>query len=117
LRRRPPASAGASLRFTVESPLPKPLEIPRGTRVTLKRSGAAADAPVFVTAKNAALKAGESSIDIPARHGELVSGELLGKGTGKPGQTVTVLRAPVVAPTGDGLDLIVGIEATAEELG
>src|SRR6185436_8301190 len=116
LRRRAPASAGVLLRFSVESALDRPLEIPRGTRVTLKRSGAAAEAPVFVTARNATLKAGETTVDLQARHGEFVVGELLGKGTGKPGQSVGVLRGPIVAPTGDGLDLIVGVEAGAEEM-
>ncbi len=117
VRRRPPASAGAVLRFSVESPLAKPLDIPRGTRVTLKRSGGTGEAPVFVTAKSATLKAGESAVEIPARHGELVAGELLGKGTGKPGLTLSTLRPPIAAPTGDGLDLLVGVEATPEEAG
>jgi hypothetical protein len=117
LRRRAPASAGVVLRFSIESALARPLDIPRGTRVTLKRSGAATEAPVFVTARNATLKAGETTLEIQARHGELVSGELLGKGTGKPGQSVSALGAPIVAPTGDGLDLIVGVEASPQELG
>ncbi len=117
LRRRPPASAGTILRFSIESPLGKPVEIPRGTRVTLKRTGSAAEAPVFVTARGATLKAGDTTIDVPARHGELVVGELLGKGSGKPGQSVAALRAPIVAPTGDGLDLVVGVEAGPDELG
>jgi hypothetical protein len=80
------------------------------------RSGSQTEAPVFVTSKSATLQAGAASIDVSARHGELVAGELLGKGNGKPGQSVTALRPPIVAPTGDGLDLVVGVEATPDEL-
>ena len=53
---------------------------------------------------------------VPALHGELVDGELAGQGDGRPGQTVSVRRPPVIAATGDGLDLVVGVEARPEEL-
>jgi hypothetical protein len=116
LKRQPPAAAGAVLRFSVESPLVQPVEIPRGTRVTLRRSGSGSESPVFTTAKSATLRPGQTAVEIQAHHVELVSGELVGKGTGKPGQSVTALRPPIVSPLSDGLDLIVGVEAADGEL-
>jgi len=116
LRRQPPAAAGVKLVFSVESPLEKPIDIPRGTRVTLKRSCGASEPPVFAIVKATTLAAGKSSVEVPAYHVELASGELVDRGTGKPGQSVTAARAPIVAPLGEGLDLVVGTEAAEGEL-
>jgi hypothetical protein len=116
LQRQPPAAAGVKLVFSVESPLEKPVEIPRGTRATLKRAGGAGEPPVFATVKAETLPAGARSVEVQAFHVELVSGELAGRGTGKPGLSVTAQRVPIVSPLGEGLDLVVGTEAVEGEL-
>ena len=52
-----------------------------------------------------------------AYHCEQVEAELAGTtGTGLPGLYVTARRPPIIAPTGDGLDLIVGVETPPGEL-
>ena len=115
---QPPAAARVELRFAVERAGQTDVEIPRGTRVAAGRAGGGAgqEPPVFVTVRRAVLPAGETAVTVPALHGELVDGELAGQGDGRPGQTVGVRRPPVIAATGDGLDLVVGVEARPDEL-
>ncbi len=113
VRLEPPASASVVLRFTRASH-DGDLRIPRGTRVTTGRGGS--DAPVFVTADDLLLASGEATGEVLAHHGETVDGELLGRSTGGPGQSFTVGRAPISLPTGDDLDLVVGIETEPHEI-
>jgi len=47
---------------------------------------------------------------------EFIEAELVGKGTGAAGLSVKVTRVPIVASTSADLEILVGIEATAEEL-
>jgi len=114
---RPPAAAAVTLRLQVDPASDQPIEVPQGTRVAANRPAAGGEPPVFVTAKAATIPAGAGSVEVLAHHCDLIQGELAGVGTGQPGQTVTAQRPPVVAPTGDELDLIVGVESTAAELG
>jgi hypothetical protein len=116
VRLQPPAAAAATLRFSVDAAPGQPLEIPRGTRVTLKRSGGVGEGPVFVTTRDAAIAPGQSAVEVPSLHAEIVSGELAGLGTGLPGQSVDARRTPLVAPTGTELDLVVAVEAVEDEL-
>ncbi len=116
VRLYPPAAAGVTLRFSRHSGSDRALDIPRGTRVTTNRTDAAGEAPVFTTARPVTLEAGASSVDVPAYQCDLVEGELAGVGTGLPGLVVAARRPPIVAPTGDDLDLIVGVETTRDEL-
>jgi hypothetical protein len=106
----PPSAASTYLRFYREQPATSPVDVPRGTRVTLGRESADSDAPIFVTASVATIGAGETEVRVLAHHADLVEGELAGTGTGRPGQTVVARRPPIVSPTGDDLDLVVGIE-------
>jgi hypothetical protein len=119
VRMHPPAAAGAALTFTRAKPDPKgPIEIPRGTQVTLERPGAGAPPPVFVTTAPAGIAAGRPAVSgVVALNCDLVDAELLGSGTGAAGLFVTLRRPPVIAPTADGLDLVVGVEANPAELG
>lgn len=112
----PPAAARASLVFSLARAQEEPFTIPAGTRVTVGRwSGG--DPPVFCTAEGTVIKPGTTVSDpITAYHCTAVNGELAGTGTGLPGQWVKAAQAPIVAPTGDDLDLVVGVEATEEEL-
>jgi hypothetical protein len=111
----PPSAATAPLRFSLSRPQSAMVEIPRGVRVTIGRAGAN-DAPVFITTRAVRIEPGGQSAEAPACHCELIEGELIGVGNGMPGQTFTVARPPIIAPTGDDLDLIVGVEALPQEL-
>ncbi|MDQ0373843.1 baseplate J/gp47 family protein [Cellulomonas humilata] len=114
VRLEPPASASVVLTFSSATPVTTETTIPRGTRVTAPRGGSGG--PVFVTADDAVLRPGEREVDVLANHGEAVAGELVGHGTGAPGQVVRVARPPITLPTGDDFDLVVAVEATAEEI-
>ena len=112
----PPCAAVTTLRFSLKEPRPRPVEIPRGTQVAAERAAADGEPPAFVTAETARIEAGATSVDVRAYHCEWIEAELLGTASGFPGGVVSVKRTPIVAPTGDGLDLVVGVEATAQEL-
>lgn len=114
VRLEPPASASVVLTFSTAAPATAALTVPRGTRVTAPRGGSGG--PVFVTSADAVLRAGEREVDVLAHHGEAVAGELVGRGTGGPGQAVRVARPPITLPTGDDFDLVVAVEAAPEEL-
>ncbi len=114
VRLQPPASASAELTFRRTTQAGSRVLVPRGTRVATGRGGA--DGPVFVTALDLALEAGQREARVVAHHGETVAGELVGRGTGAPGQSVRVSRAPITLPTGDDLDLVVGVEVDPDEL-
>ncbi len=104
----PPAAATVQLQFSRSGPGSGEIAIPQGTRVT------AAGGMSFTTAAPALLRA--PSISVLAYHGEEVESELVGKGTGVAGLEVSVRRPPIVAPMGDALELIVGVEATSAEI-
>ena len=112
----PPSAATVTLRFSLSRPQNEPAEIPRSACVTIGRAAGANEAPVFVTTRAVRIEPGGQSVEAPACHCELIEGELLGIGAGEPGQTFTVARPPIIAPAGDDLDLIVGVEALPQEL-
>ena len=111
----PPAAANVMLRFTAARPAEGDIEILRGTRVTVGRSSSG-EPPVFVTSQTVTIPTGETEVDVLAHHCDLLEGELIGKGTGLPGLTLMVKQPPIVAPTGDELDLIIGVAAESGEL-
>ncbi len=113
---QPPDAASVTLQFTLTRPQQHKLEIPRGTRVASSRSDASAEAPVFTTMEAISIAPGSTQVEVLARHCELIEGELVGYGTGMPGLTVTVSRPPIISPTGDELDLVVGVETSPDEL-
>jgi hypothetical protein len=115
VRLQPPAAASAQLRFTRSRPGPEAIEIPRGTRVSLSRPLSGGEAPVFTTARPVTLPAAASQVEVLAYQCELVEGELVGIGTSLPGQIVQARRPPIIAPTGEELDLVVGVEAAPDE--
>jgi len=117
VRLYPPAAAGVSLRLRLTRPQNRPVEIPKGTRVTTGRSDTGAEPPVFTTAETVVFEPGATEKEVFALHCDLIEAELMGVGTGLPGLTVNVSRSPIITPTGDQLDLVVGVEATAEEIG
>jgi hypothetical protein len=102
----PPAAAWTDLAFTRVGEGSERLAIPAGTRVSAARAG---DGPVeFTITASAAIPAGESEVTVRAHHCDLVSGELLGTGTGAPGQVFQTRRAPVVITT-DPDDVVLAV--------
>ncbi len=112
---QPPAAASVSLRFSRSRTTDHAIEIPRGTRVAANRQESGGEQVTVVTARTVTLAAGETSVEVLAHHCELVEGELAGVGTGLPGLSIAAQRAPIVAPTGSELDLVVGVQVTQEE--
>ncbi|MBI5667950.1 MAG: putative baseplate assembly protein [Chloroflexi bacterium] len=108
----PPAAASVVLRFSRARAGTRAIEIPRGRRVTLNRTDSKSEPPVFVTAHDAVIPANEPFVDVLAHHCDWIEAELVGKGTGLPGLSVTVRRPPIVAE----LDLTVAVEAAPGEL-
>lgn len=117
VRFHPPTAAHVILRFSRPVATQRAVDIPRGTRVTLSRPIGGAEPPVFVTLRTVTIPAGATEVETTAYHCDLVEAELAGLGTGLPRQSVTARRPPIIAPTGDELDLVVGVEALPDELG
>ncbi|WP_428262854.1 putative baseplate assembly protein [Haliangium sp.] len=130
---QPPASAAVSLRFYLDQPAERDIEIPLGTRVTSSRPSAGAEPVVFVTDYPAVIAHDHSEVEVRAHACEWVEAELLGWGTGEPGLSLTVQRPPIIArvsggegaaaplgATGDGLgnalDLVIAVETPSEAL-
>ena len=105
----PPAAAVANVRFTRKKDAKGAIELPAGTRI--KAGGAGT---TFVLAQAVKMAAGEDSVEARALHCEVVEGERLGLSTGVPGQIYKLARAPVIANPGDGLDIIIGVEADGD---
>lgn len=101
----PPAAAVATVRFTRKDDVTGVLEIPAGTRI--KAGGADV---AFVLTQAVRIDKDDDDAEGRAIHCDLVEGELLGKSDGRPGQVFRLRRAPVIAETGDGLDLVIGVE-------
>lgn len=118
VRLMPPVSASAELVFKRSQESDRSIEIPFGTRVAVERPGDDGEPVVFVTSRLVTLGEGRDEIRVPALHGELVTAELLGHGTGLPGQTLRVRRPPITAPAALlENDLVVAVEVEPEELG
>ena len=95
----PPVAASVTLTFKLRCAREKPVEIPRGTRVTLGRAGGNEAPPVFVVLKGVSIPAGKTRVDAVAYHCELIEGEDAGKGSGIPGFSITARHPPIVAAT------------------
>lgn len=113
---QPPAAAQARLEFKLERPAADTVVIPRGTRVAAKRAGVGDTPPNFTTGQEVRIEKGVASNSVIAYHCDLVDAEHAGQGNGRPGQQITLQHPPVIARTGDDLDLVVGVEAVEAEL-
>lgn len=107
---RPPAAAAATLTFTRTEGNAR-ITIPAGARIATSDGSV-----IFVVTQAAVLEADQKTVDAPALQCETNEAESVGAGTGAPGQSVQVRRPPIIAPSGDGLDLIVGVEADSGDL-
>ncbi len=112
---QPPAAAAVDLTFSRTRAAAQPLAIPRGTRVTVGRGGGE-ELPVFTTAEAAEIPANATEVTVKAYHCDQVEAELAGWGNGLGGQSVQLRRPPIIADTGDRLDMVVGVEALPAEL-
>lgn len=117
VRLHPPTAASVTLTFSRSSEEERRTEIPRGTRVAAERADSGGDdVPVFTTIRRAVLAPGESAVEVPAYHGTLVEGELVGVGTGLPGLSVAVQHTPVAGATEEEPGLVIGVEAQEDEV-
>jgi hypothetical protein len=116
LAMRPPAAASVDLQFQADQPAIAPIPIPRGVRVSVNRVSGGNEPPVFTTDDPASIEVGQQSVTVRAHHCDFVDGELIGTGTGQPAQAVVIGRPPIIAPTGNELDLVIGVEARPDEL-
>lgn len=112
----PPSAAQVNLTFSISKPQANAIEIPIKTRVTAGGNATDADAVIFSLVETVLIPAGETSVQAQAYHCNPIDAELIGIGTGMPGLMLSVKRAPIIAPTADKLDLIVGVEALPDEL-
>ncbi|MGC4892504.1 putative baseplate assembly protein [Micromonospora sp. DT31] len=106
--RHPPSAAWADVRLTRTGADRGPVRVPAGTRVAAAR-GADPRPVVFVTTEPATLPAGAGTLTVRVHHCEPVEAELLGTGTGQPGQVFRAARAPLTRTT-EALDLLLGVE-------
>lgn len=114
--RHPPSAAWTELTFT-RTPGGDDsvaINIPAGTRVAAAR-GADPAPIVFVVTASVVLPAEMTEVKAPAYHCEPVEGELLGVGTGVPGQVVRAQRAPLVT-TAEAFDVMLGVQVPGAEL-
>jgi len=116
VRLQPPAAASTTLVLKRLRGTKGAIEIPRGTRVTVEKPTPGAEAPVFSTADAGRIAASADEVRIKAYHAELIEAEDPGRAPGAAGHSFTVRRPPIIAPTGDPLDLVVGVEARPGEL-
>ncbi len=113
---QPPAAARGTLAITLPKPTEANISVPRGTRVATARSSSSGESPVFSTAHDLEIPAGQTKATVDIIHCETVIAELLGKASGEAGLSFNVARVPIIAETGDGLDLVIGVEALPSEL-
>lgn len=116
VRLQPPSAARVRLVLSRQTANDQAVEIGRGTRVTTERPTSAAEAPVFVTADTIRIEPKATQAKVLAYQCELVDAELAGLANGLPGHSVQAARPPIIAPTGDSLDLVVAVEARPSEI-
>ncbi|WP_444947099.1 putative baseplate assembly protein [Micromonospora ureilytica] len=109
--RHAPTAAWADVRFARTGTDRAAVRIPAGLRVAAAR-GADPRPVVFVTTEPTLLPADETSVTVRMHQCEPVEAELLGVGTGQPGQVLRAAHAPLTH-TAEALDLLLGVEVPA----
>jgi hypothetical protein len=104
---RPPSAAATTLVFKRSGGATGDIEIPFGTQVTTPDGSVS-----FAVTSATVLKQGQESVSVPAMHCEIVEAELADLATP---QSIRVRRPPIVAPSGNGPDVLVGIEVKEDE--
>src|SRR5262249_19948727 len=105
---RPPSAAAVVLTFSRSGPDSGDVEIPVGTQV-----GTGDGSVAFTVIEGAVLKRGQASVEARALQCEVIEAEPAPSGTA---QSFRIRKPPIIANTGDGLDVIVGVEAKPEDL-
>ena len=111
---QPPSAAIVDLVFSraASGDAKQAITIPAGTTVATGDGSAEFVLPVAVT-----LAPDAKEITARAIQCQLVEAERLGESSGIPGQSFTVQRPPVIAPSLDGLDFMLGVESDKEGAG
>ncbi|WP_347329661.1 putative baseplate assembly protein [Marinimicrobium locisalis] len=110
----PPGAARVELLVRRSEGHQRRIEVPRGTRVSMAQPGQGASPPLFITTETLVLEPEQSSGTVVALQCEQIDAEFLGASTGLPGQHFQLRHAPVIAPTGDDLDLVVAVETESK---
>ncbi|MFY1638010.1 putative baseplate assembly protein [Solwaraspora sp. WMMB335] len=116
VQRHPPSAAWTELTFrrTRGGGTATDITIPAGTRIAAAR-GADPQPAVFTVLDSAVLPASAEEVSVVAHHCESVDGELLGVGTGAPGQAYTVARPPITSTT-EPFDVLLGVQVSGGSL-
>ena len=111
---QPPSAASVDLLFSrADNADPtQAIAVPAGSTVATGDGSAQFILPIAV-----ALAAGTKAVTARALQCELIEAEQLGQSSGIPGQSFTVQRPPVIAPSLDGLDFMLGIESDQQGAG
>jgi hypothetical protein len=108
---RPPGAAVVTLTFSRSqgTPADRAITIPAGTQI-----GSRDGSVTFVLPDAVALAPGQRQAEATALHCEVVDAELL---AATAGHAMRIARPPVIAPTPDGLDFLLGVEAAGPATG
>jgi hypothetical protein len=109
-----PTAALTTLRFELSDVSDRPVEVPEGTRVSTQ--GSSGKKTSFTTSRSVSISPGEKTVDVTAHSAEFVNGDFVGWGTGLPGHFVKLRKTPIVAKSDDALTVVIGVEATEEEI-
>jgi Baseplate J-like protein len=104
---QPPSAATVDLVFSrlADGDASKSLTVPAGTIVATDDGSAE-----FVLLGAVTIASGAKKAKAKGLHCQIVEAEPLGRSTGIPGQSFTVEHPPVIAPSLDGLDFMLGVE-------
>lgn len=104
---RPPSAASVDLLFSriAGSPQDAKVTIPSGTIVTTADGSVA-----FIVAARTVIEEGQERVTAPALHCEQIREEVIGTTNGAAGQSFTIARPPVIAPTADRLEFVLSVE-------
>jgi hypothetical protein len=109
VRPHPPAAAWADVTFTRSGPGAGRIVVPAGTRVAAAGAGTGSGQVVFTVTGSAAIADGQDEATVRAHHCDVVDADLLGVGSGLPGQVYRSTCAPLVTTT-EPVDVTLGVE-------
>ncbi|MDP2354767.1 MAG: baseplate J/gp47 family protein [Beijerinckiaceae bacterium] len=109
---QPPAAAIVTLTFSrTGQTADKAIIVPAGARVS-----DAGGVVTFETLSEARIQPGAGAVEVAAIHADSVEAELLGVGSGEPGQSFQLRRAPLIRSLPDIATLTIGVEEDASRL-
>ena len=111
----PPAAARTILTFTRKDDLDQIIVIPKDTVVTSDQTDKNGEAISFTTVETVKLEPQQESVEILSLHCQQINAELIGKGNGEPGLSLSIEKSPIIAATGRNDDLLIGIEVYPDD--